>query len=409
MAAAVDLEQAADMLKEVELLVAGGGPEVVAQNFLPLLHLVAVLVDNRDAGLLAEGRIGEHHVVIHRWLGGEAVLAGGDVLFIAEAVQEQVHGAETSGRRYELDRIERLGLQVTYLVTIQPVVLEDVAGGREEKTSGAGGWIDDGGSGLGAHDLDDGVDQDARREILAGPGLGVLGVLFEEAFVDVALDVGAQRAPGFLIDEIDDEAAQVGGVLDLVLGFAENDAEDARFLAEVFEGVAVMLLERQAVHFHEAGPVVVIGDGGLLVVRRAGSLVVHFEEEEIGELLDVVAVGDPVVTEEIAVVPDFVDEVGGGGGHQAWLPMAALEIQLNPISRPGGDAAAEEISILGPDGDVEHEGNGGNWPIVDVARGHSLTGQLLEIAIVGLVHGLDEPIELAEQRDAGFRVAPAAA
>src|ERR1022692_1024456 len=132
-----------------------------------------------------------------------------------------------------------------------------------------------------------------------------------------SLDVGAERAPWLLIDEIDDEAAQVGGILDLVLGFPEDDAEDARLFAEILKGVAVVFLERDAVHFDEAGPVVIFGDGGLLVVRRAGAFVVHLEEEKIGELLDVIAVGDSVVAEQVAVVPDFVDEIGSGGRHQA--------------------------------------------------------------------------------------------
>jgi hypothetical protein len=87
--AAVDPEQAADVLEEVELFVAGGGPEVIAQNLLAFLHLVAILVDDRDAGLLAEWWVRKHHVVVGRWLGGKAVLAGGDVLLIAEAVQER--------------------------------------------------------------------------------------------------------------------------------------------------------------------------------------------------------------------------------------------------------------------------------------------------------------------------------
>jgi hypothetical protein len=47
-----------------------------------------------------------------------------------------------------------------------------------------------------------------------------------------------------------------------------------------------------------------------VVVTRAGALVVHFEEEEIGELLDVIAVRDAVIAEKIAVVPDFGDEIG---------------------------------------------------------------------------------------------------
>jgi hypothetical protein len=78
-----------------------------------------------------------------------------------------------------------------------------------------------------------------------------------------------------------------------------------------------MSFERQTVHFDEAGPVVVFGDGGLVLVGRAGAFVVHLEEEKVGELLDVVAVGDPVIAEEVAVVPDFVDEIGSGGRHQA--------------------------------------------------------------------------------------------
>jgi hypothetical protein len=83
---------------------------------------------------------------------------------------------------------------------------------------------------------------------------GIPGVLFEQALVNVALHVGAERAPRLLVDEIDDEAAQMRGVLELVLGFPENDAEDARLLAEIFEGIALTTFERQAVQLNEAWP-----------------------------------------------------------------------------------------------------------------------------------------------------------
>jgi hypothetical protein len=73
-----------------------------------------------------------------------------------------------------------------------------VGGGGEEKTAGARGGIDDGGLRLRAHDFDDGVDQDSGREVLACAGLCALRVLFEQTFVDVALDVGAERTPGLL-------------------------------------------------------------------------------------------------------------------------------------------------------------------------------------------------------------------
>jgi hypothetical protein len=127
---------------------------------------------------------------------------------------------------------------VAYLVTVELLLLKNITGRGEEKTTGARGGIDDRGPQLRAHDCDDGVDQGARSEVLTGAGLHILRVLFEETFVDVTLDVGAERAPRFLIDEIDDEAAQMGGVLDLVLGFPEDDAEDARLFAEIFESIA---------------------------------------------------------------------------------------------------------------------------------------------------------------------------
>jgi hypothetical protein len=51
---------------------------------------------------------------------------------------------------------------------------------------------------------------------LAGAGFDVLGVLLQQALVDVGLDVDAQADPGFALDE-SDQAAQLGRVLDFVL------------------------------------------------------------------------------------------------------------------------------------------------------------------------------------------------
>ena len=48
------------------------------------------------------------------------------------------------------------------------------------------------------------------------------------------------------------------------------------------------------------GAVLVFGGAGLVVVGRMGPLVVHFEEEKIGELVDVVAVGGPVIAAQAA-------------------------------------------------------------------------------------------------------------
>ena len=38
-------------------------------------------------------------------------------------------------------------------------------------------------------------------------------------------------------------------------------------------------------------------------------LVRHLEEQEVGQLLDIVAVGEAVVTEDVAIVPELLDNL----------------------------------------------------------------------------------------------------
>ena len=47
----------------------------------------------------------------------------------------------------------------------------------------------------------------------------------------------------------------------------------------------------------------------LLVEGRPGALIRHLEEQQIGELLDVVAVGEPIIAKEVAVVPQLLDDL----------------------------------------------------------------------------------------------------
>ena len=62
---AVLLQDSENVLEEVELLVAGGGPEVVAVDGERFLGLLAVGADDGDAALFAEGRVGENDVVFN--------------------------------------------------------------------------------------------------------------------------------------------------------------------------------------------------------------------------------------------------------------------------------------------------------------------------------------------------------
>jgi hypothetical protein len=88
---------------------------------------------------------------------------------------------------------------------------------------------------------------------LAGAAFGVLGVLFEDALVGVALAVGGEGGPVGYVDEVGDEAAGFGGVLDSVLGLAEDDAEHVGVGAEGFEGAAVVDFAGVAVFGEERG------------------------------------------------------------------------------------------------------------------------------------------------------------
>lgn len=54
-------------------------------------------------------------------------------------------------------------------------------------------------------------------------------------------------------------------------------------------------------------------DGGF--AEQGGLLVGHFEEQQVGELFDVVAIADAIVAEDVAVVPEFLDDGGGFVGH----------------------------------------------------------------------------------------------
>ena len=71
--AAVLLEDGEDVLEEIELLVARARPEIVAVDDERFLGGLARFVDDGDAALLAEGRIGQDDVVF-AVLRGERVL-----------------------------------------------------------------------------------------------------------------------------------------------------------------------------------------------------------------------------------------------------------------------------------------------------------------------------------------------
>jgi hypothetical protein len=133
----------------------------------------------------------------------------------------------------------------------------------------------------------------------------------QQALVGIALHVGVHRHPGFLVDEVDQQPPQLGRILELVLRFVEDQPEQAFLIAQRLQGVAVVIEQLVAVFLEQAGPGVLRGHRAGLLVRRPGALVGHLQKQQIGELLDVVAIRHAVVAQHVAVVPEFLDDAVG--------------------------------------------------------------------------------------------------
>jgi len=222
-----------------------------------------------------------------------------------DAAQVHVHHAQARGVVDDLPAAQSRVRHVVELIAVEGAVApQDVVVGDEQEAAGAGGGVADRVVGGGMHHVDDRLDERARREVLAGAGLRVLRVLFEQPLVDLALDVDVD--PGLVLDEVD-EAAELGGVLDAVLRLTEDDGGEAGSGAQLDEDAAVVGLKLIAVEVEQAAPVVCLGDGAGLA-EKLDLLVVHLEEEQVGELLHVVAVGHAVVAQDVAVVPQALHD-----------------------------------------------------------------------------------------------------
>ena len=313
-------EDREDVLEKVELLVAGRRPEVVAVDRQAFLLRLAFLVDDGHAALLAERRIGHHHLVIFAAVAAERV-ANFDGHLVravrADAVQQHIHAAQPCHAVDQLDAVESFRRQSLFLLTVQliPLGIGQVVVDRQKKSARAAGRIADRHLRLGPHHVDDRRDQRARRKILPRPALHVRRVLLQQTFISVALHIGGQRSPLFFIDQIDDQPPELRRVLDLVLRLAEDDAEHALLFAERLQQMAIMNFQLVAVLGEQAGPVEAFGNGRPFVEWRPALLVRHLEKQQKRQLLDVIAIRQPVIAQDVAVVPEFLDELGGLVSH----------------------------------------------------------------------------------------------
>src|SRR5687768_264535 len=76
----------------------------------------------------------------------------------------------------------------------------------------------------------------------------------------------------------------------------------------------IMRFEFFAIFGKKRRPVQVHGDGALFA-KHSRAFVIHFQEKKVGKLLDVITVGNSVIPQDVAVVPDTLDDGGGLGVH----------------------------------------------------------------------------------------------
>ena len=77
-----------------------------------------------------------------------------------------------------------------------------------------------------------------------------------------------------------------------------------------------MVFQRDALVFKQAGPIIFGGNDGGLVKGRIGPLMRHLEEKQKSKLFQVVAVGQSGVTQDVAIVPEFLDDHSRSVGHR---------------------------------------------------------------------------------------------
>ena len=238
---AVNFEQGFYVLQKVELLIGGSGIEAfpfVGEGFF---FGFTLFVKDSDAALFTKGGISEHQIKVVAGMRKQAILRfyDGFVALALNAVEVEVHGAEADNAIGDIRATKGAIAQKAFLGFVKGVLGQDIVVGDEEESARATGRIANGFTGLGAHDLDHGLNQWSGGEVLSSPAFGVFGVFLQQTFVDVAFNIGIQANPGFVVNQLD-QAFELGGVLDFILGFPEDDAEEALEFGQGFQGFAIL-------------------------------------------------------------------------------------------------------------------------------------------------------------------------
>ena len=153
-------------------------------------------------------------------------------------------------------KVFSLSLRFSFLVKFG-IVLHDIIMGQKKKAACAAGRVADGIPGFRRHHVHHGPDQRAWGEILAGAGLCILGIFFQQPLVGIPLDVGAHHGPVFLVDQVRDNPSQFGRVLKFILGFVENQPQQAFFISQGLQQMTIVVEQFIPVFVEQAAPTII--------------------------------------------------------------------------------------------------------------------------------------------------------
>src|SRR5712692_10150178 len=221
-------------------------------------------------------------------------------------MQKQVHGTEPGNTVHDFDTMQGVESQKSFLFTVEiGIMRRKIVMRREEKATRPTRRITDRLAWLGSHDVNKRVNQGSRGEVLPCTCLGILGILLQQSFVGIAFDVSIQDHPLFAVNEVRNQPTEFCRVLNFVLGFPKDDPQHALLFAQFLEHMTVMGLQPATIFSDETLPVKRCGNDRWLTPWWLGSFVCHLEKEQIRQLLDVVAIGQAIVTQEVTVTPEF--------------------------------------------------------------------------------------------------------
>ena len=228
-----------------------------------------------------------------------------DHLVASNAVEMGVHRTHAPDLGGQLHALDQIGLQRSQLIPIKipSVPVEHVLVGVAEEAAGPCGRIADSIRRRRLHHFAHGPDDRAWGEVLAGAAGGLLSRAGEELLVDRPFHVDRQGQPIHVIEQVDDNLPQERRVVYLAARPLEDDAEHPPLRAQLLETGAVLLFERGAVEVQQSLPTELRWHDWLVLVGRLGELIRHFEEEQKGQLLDVLETGEPSVAQHAGIAP----------------------------------------------------------------------------------------------------------